>query len=58
MSVSRQPHSNIAVVATPLGNIETGFQLFKTPKTCITKSCVSSADSKIPKELVDEIVER
>ena len=34
---------------TPLGNIETGFQLFKTPKMCITKSCVSSADSKIPK---------
>ena len=33
----------------PLGNIETGFNLFKTPKTCITKSCVSSADSKIPK---------
>ena len=33
----------------PLGNIETGFTLFKTPKTCITKSCVSSADSKIPK---------
>jgi hypothetical protein len=33
----------------PLGNIETGFKLFKTPKTCITKSCVSSADSKIPK---------
>jgi len=33
----------------PLGNIETGFTLFKEPKTCITKSCVSSADSKIPK---------
>ena len=33
----------------PLGNIETGFTLFKTPKTCVTKSCVSSADSKIPK---------
>ena len=33
----------------PLGNIETGFTLFKAPKTCITKSCVSSADSKIPK---------
>ena len=32
------------------GNIETGFTLFKTPKTCITKSCVSSADSKIPQE--------
>jgi len=33
----------------PLGNIETGFELFKTPQICITKSCVSSADSKIPK---------
>ena len=33
----------------PLGNIETGFELFKAPKPCITKSCVSSADSKIPK---------
>ena len=38
----------------PLGNIETGFQLFKTPKTCITKSCVSSADSKIPKSKCNE----
>jgi hypothetical protein len=36
----------------PLGNIETGFTIFKTPKTCITKSCVSSADSKIPKRKV------
>ena len=33
----------------PLGNIETGFQLFDGPKTCISDSCVSSADSKIPK---------
>ena len=33
----------------PLGNIETGFEIFKTPKPCITKTCVSSADSKIPK---------
>jgi hypothetical protein len=33
----------------PLGNIETGFNLFKEPMPCITKSCVSSADSKIPK---------
>jgi organic radical activating enzyme len=33
----------------PLGNIETGFQLFPTAMPCITKSCVSSADSKIPK---------
>lgn len=33
----------------PLGNIETGFQLFDGPKPCISSSCVSSADSKIPK---------
>jgi hypothetical protein len=33
----------------PLGNIETGFKLFDAPQTCITESCVSSADSKIPK---------
>ena len=33
----------------PLGNIETGFKLFDAPAVCITESCVSSADSKIPK---------
>ena len=33
----------------PLGNIETGFKLFDAPRPCITNSCVSSADSKIPK---------
>ena len=33
----------------PLGNIETGFQLFDGPRPCISDSCVSSADSKIPK---------
>lgn len=33
----------------PLGNIETGFKLFDKPMSCITESCVSSADSKIPK---------
>lgn len=33
----------------PLGNIETGFRLFNTPMPCITESCVSSADSKLPK---------
>lgn len=33
----------------PLGNIETGFKLFPKVMPCITKSCVSSADSKIPK---------
>jgi organic radical activating enzyme len=33
----------------PLGNIVTGFDLFSQPQKCITPSCVSSADSKIPK---------
>ena len=33
----------------PLGNIETGFKLFDKAMPCITDSCVSSADSKIPK---------
>ena len=32
-----------------LGNILTGFDLFKTTQKCVTPSCVSSADSKIPK---------
>ena len=32
----------------PLGTLEK-FELFKTPQRCITPSCVSSADSKIPK---------
>jgi len=33
----------------PIGNIETGFKLHETLKECISPSCVSSADSKIPK---------
>lgn len=32
-----------------LGTLTGGFELFRQPKTCITPSCVSSADSKIPK---------
>lgn len=36
----------------PLGNIETGFKLFGAPKVCISKACVSSADSKIPKRKI------
>jgi organic radical activating enzyme len=32
-----------------LGSITDGFDLFNDPKICITNSCVSSADSKIPK---------
>ena len=34
----------------PIGHIETGFKLFNKPKICITATCVSSADSKIPKQ--------
>ena len=33
----------------PLGNIETGFKLFDKAMPCISPTCVSSADSKIPK---------
>lgn len=33
----------------PLGTLEHGFNIFKSAKTCVTPSCVSSADSKIPK---------
>lgn len=32
----------------PLGTLE-NFELFKAPQQCVTPSCVSSADSKIPK---------
>lgn len=32
----------------PLGTLDS-FELFKEPQRCITPSCVSSADSKIPK---------
>jgi len=35
----------------PLGTLTEGFTLFKTPSKCITETCVSSADSKIPKVL-------
>jgi organic radical activating enzyme len=33
----------------PLGHIETGFKIFDKPEKCITHSCVSSVDSKMPK---------
>ena len=33
----------------PLGTLTDGFKLFDTPINCKTPSCVSSADSKIPK---------
>lgn len=51
--IIREPDGNIkrsySCHDKPLGNIETGFQLFDAPTKCITPTCVSSADSKIPK---------
>ena len=42
--------SNVAVEIVVLHDEYEGFELFKAPKLCITSTCVSSADSKIPKE--------
>jgi len=36
-----------------LGTIDNGFKIFNSPTKCITASCVSSADSKIPKCKID-----
>ncbi len=51
--IIREPDGNIkrsySCHDEPLGNIEKGFELFPSPLPCITESCVSSADSKIPK---------
>lgn len=33
----------------PIGTLSEGFKIFQNPTLCITPSCVSSADSKIPK---------
>ena len=40
----------------PLGYVESGFKLFDAPKVCISESCVSSADSKIPKRAPGALV--
>ena len=34
---------------TPLGTLTDGFELITKPRVCVTPTCVSSADSKIPK---------
>ena len=33
----------------PIGTLEKGFEIFKSARPCVTPSCVSSADSKLPK---------
>jgi organic radical activating enzyme len=57
--IIREPDGSIkrsySCADAPLGNIETGFKLFESPKHCISESCVSSADSKIPKKRNDSI---
>lgn len=56
--IIREPDGNIkrsySCKDEPIGNIETGFQLFRSPQPCITPTCVSSADSKIPKYRKEE----
>jgi hypothetical protein len=51
--VIREPDGNIkrsySCHDEPIGHIEKGFKIFDAPATCITPSCVSSVDSKIPK---------
>ena len=51
--IIREPDGTIkrsySCADVPLGQIETGFKLFDKPTKCISQSCVSSADSKIPK---------
>jgi len=51
--IIREPDGTIkrsySCADVPLGQIETGFKLFDKPVKCISNSCVSSADSKIPK---------
>ena len=56
--IIREPDGSIkrsySCYDVPLGNIETGFKLFDQPMPCISPSCVSSADSKIPKRKLNE----
>jgi hypothetical protein len=37
-----------------LGTLDSGFSIFYRPKLCTTQTCVSSADSKIPKYNVEK----
>jgi molybdenum cofactor biosynthesis enzyme MoaA len=51
--IIREPDGSIkrsySCIDEPLGYIYNDFKLFNGPKVCISNSCVSSADSKIPK---------
>ena len=58
--IIREPDGSIkrsySCADEPLGYIESGFKLFDKPKPCISESCVSSADSKIPKSAPGTLV--
>jgi len=58
--IIREPDGSIkrsySCADEPLGYIESGFKLFDKPKPCISESCVSSADSKIPKRAPGTLV--
>ena len=58
--IIREPDGSIkrsySCADAPLGYIESGFKLFDSPKPCISESCVSSADSKIPKRAPGTLV--
>lgn len=51
--IIREPCGSVkrsySCIDEPIGNIATGFKLHETVKPCISPTCVSSADSKIPK---------
>ena len=51
--IIREPDGTVkrsySCAEVPLGHIETGFKLYDKPMPCGGTSCVSSADSKIPK---------
>lgn len=54
--IIQEPSGNVkrsySCIDKPIGNIATGFEIFKTANMCISPACVSSADSKIPKSLL------
>ena len=52
-AVVREPagtvHRGLACRDAPLGHVDTGFRLFDGAVPCITETCVSGFDSKLPK---------
>jgi pyruvate-formate lyase-activating enzyme len=59
--IIREPCGSIkrsySCVDKPLGNIQDGFKLHEKVTECISPTCVSSADSKIPKRKKGSIID-